>query len=82
MKIQRYKGMATALQRLLGLRICCAYRTVSAAAVSVISGMVPIHLVVEERRSLRMREARNKTEARERALLTWQHEWEQTTEAR
>ncbi|XP_057666044.1 uncharacterized protein LOC130899890 [Diorhabda carinulata] len=48
-KKNKYKQQYTKAQRKPLLRVCSAYRTVSAIAPQVIAGAIPIHILVEER---------------------------------
>lgn len=63
-----------AIHRKLNLKICSAYRTVSTEALNVISGVPPIHLLVEERRE--RYKGTSKLEARSILMIEWQKEWD------
>lgn len=75
-----------AVQRTAALRVTSAYRTVSASAVQVIAGMIPIDLVAEER--LKLFEAKrnqNETtmeEIKDETFEKWQSRWNQETYGR
>lgn len=77
----RAKKLLTA-QRTAALRVASAYRTVSAPAVLVIAGMIPIDLQAEERMSIfnaRLDDQRNATTAtaiRLETALKWQLRWD------
>lgn len=64
----------TGTQRKMNLRICSAYRTVSAEAACVITGVPPIEIQVIERRE-RYTGVR-KEEAKENTFRTWQQKWD------
>lgn len=68
------------LQRKVVIRVACAYRTVSTAAVCVIAGITPIDLAIEERRERYM--GIPKDEAKKAQLEKWQSRWEQTDTGR
>lgn len=65
----------TRLQRLLCIRICSGYRTISAEAAGVIAGVPPIELMVEERRD--RYDGVTKTVTRTFLETKWQKKWEQ-----
>lgn len=79
-KIQRYQDMITKVQRRTLIRVCSAYRTVSAAAVQVIAGTLPIEIIINEQRELfesgRGHTAEKKIEVRESSIAKWQTKWE------
>ena len=67
-------------QRRGALRICSAYRTVSAVAAQVIAGVIPIDLLAEERQRIYHRKgesqpARVKAEERGVTVQKWQDRW-------
>lgn len=74
------------VQRMMALRICSSYRTVSAAASMVIAGVVPIDLLAKQRKRLyELKRERNcnserERDARSQAIAQWQQRWE--TESR
>lgn len=75
-------------QRKMALRIASAYCTVSNAAIMVVAGIVPIHILTEERAEVE-RDRRNgiqigiaKQEARTRAMARWKREWDETSNGR
>lgn len=45
---QRLTGKLARIQRLINIRIACAYRTISAKGVGLIAGTPPIQLVIQE----------------------------------
>jgi hypothetical protein len=48
MEKEKYKNKVTIVQRLINIKMAEAYRTVSSKALCVVTGMVPIHLKIEE----------------------------------
>lgn len=81
---KKYTNLMQKVQRKVMLRLCRAYRTSSTAALQVISGSMPVELMVEEK--LRMAEIckdgeeRERREDRERALkeellAKWKTKW-------
>lgn len=78
------KKTLLAVQRTAALRVASAYRTVSEAAVLVVSGIIPIDLLALERRKLW--EAKRDgnltatpTELRRQTLQQWQRKWDSET---
>lgn len=82
--MDKYRKMLISVQRRGLLRVSSAYRTVSAAAVQVVTGQVPLDLLVEERvRLFRAGDGGNPdARVRERGvtLRRWQSRWEETTD--
>ncbi|CAD6204036.1 GSCOCG00012674001-RA-CDS [Cotesia congregata] len=83
LKVEKYRKQLASVQRRGALRIACAYRTVSEAAVLVISGVTPIDLLGHERK--RIWDARRagegplkdvRTREREETFALWQERWE------
>lgn len=77
------KKMLTRLlgvQRKMQIRICSAYRTISADAAAVISGTPPIDLLIEERRA-KYSKVEEKL-ARENLIQEWQRKWERSENGR
>lgn len=71
----------SAVQRTAALRVASAYRTVSEAAVMVISGTIPIDLLIVERRTKwrQRNQQENRPSARtirEQTLQAWQQRWQ------
>lgn len=64
----------TSLQRKMLIRICSAYRTISAEGASVIAGIPPIVLQIKERKERHT--GIDKDTARENLLRNWQRKWE------
>lgn len=77
-----YKNILTRVQRKMLIRVASAYRTVSARAVQVITGTIPIELIIEETKNLYHRKDGNtetaKREEREKTIHKWQEIWNQT----
>lgn len=74
------------VQRTAALRVASAYRTVSEAAILVISGAIPIDLLARERRELWLQNDESRTHTRQnmRAQTTqlWQERWSAETKGR
>lgn len=49
LRYRKYVGMMALMQRRLALRICSAYRTICLDAIRVLSDVIPLELVVEEK---------------------------------
>ena len=85
-KKQCHRKVLSAVQRTAALRVASSYRTVSLAAVLVISSTIPIDLLVLERRKLwanKNGENRiTKEEARAETILAWQERWQNETYGR
>jgi hypothetical protein len=82
-----YRKRLSQVQRRSALRVASAYRTVSEAAILVIAGCIPIHLLAKERKAIytRKSETSRKTaslEERCRTLEIWQEAWERETKGR
>lgn len=81
MRFKTYCGKLNSVYRLIALRVCCAYRTVSDEAAFVIAGMAPVDLLAKE--ALYIHEDGNtKEEARAKTLEYWQRRWTATTKGR
>uniref|UniRef100_A0A2S2P488 Reverse transcriptase domain-containing protein n=1 Tax=Schizaphis graminum TaxID=13262 RepID=A0A2S2P488_SCHGA len=68
-------------QRAIALRAASAYRTVSTAAIMVVSGIIPVHLLARERQKIYMKRTEPgqkeiKAIEREETYKIWQEEWE------
>jgi hypothetical protein len=61
------------INRRMALRVCCAYRTVSATAVQVVAGVPPVDLLIRER--MQRREGGSKEECRQTLLQVWNEQW-------
>ncbi|EFA11934.1 Putative 115 kDa protein in type-1 retrotransposable element R1DM-like Protein [Tribolium castaneum] len=79
--ILKYQERLVQVQRKTALRVCSAYRTVSADAVQVIAGMIPIDLRIHETVKVRNR-THTKREAREWSIKEWQNRWNASSKGR
>lgn len=80
LSIQKYKRIIENLQRTALLRVSSAYRTTSLAALQVITGIIPIDLLIDEIQKI---EHSNKTietrkEVRINTIKIWQARWDVT----
>lgn len=89
LKFQQYRRKVATVYRLSALRVSSAFRTVSEDAVYVIAGMIPIHVIAEERKKLYQQRniplelrKQQKREARLQSLLQWQMEWDASEKGR
>lgn len=83
MRIQTYRDKVRKVQRIMALRVCFGYRTISTDAVLVLSGLIPMHILSEERKRIfdLSREGEDITPAIREAeriatIRRWQREWE------
>lgn len=63
----------TRVQKIMGIRVCSGYRTISAEGVGVIAGIPPIELLAKERQEVYA--GRQSREARDDLLRRWQEKW-------
>lgn len=70
---KKLKNRLSRIQRMMSIRVCSAYRTISAEAVCVIAGTPPIELLIKERVEKYGGEDRNI--ARSNLLTRWQEMW-------
>lgn len=88
LKTKHRRKPLCAVQRTAALRVASAYRTVSEAAVLVISGTIPIDLLAEERKRAWELKKENNTdstttqEIRIQTLRRWQDRWDTDTKGR
>lgn len=87
LKVKKYRIQMSSVQRRGALRIASAYRTVSADAVLVISGVMPIELLAYERKeiynlSAEIGRAAAAARAREQLIQQWQQNWNASTKGR
>ena len=80
MRVKKYSRAMLGVQRRGALRIACAYRTVSGAAILVIAGVIPIDLLALERvgvfqDSAENGRARAAADRRMKTLMDWQARW-------
>lgn len=81
MKFRTYCSRLNSVYRLIALRVCCAYRTVSDEAAFVIAGMAPVDLLARET-SYIYEDGNTKEEARAKTITNWQSRWSETTKGR
>lgn len=87
MRLELYRRGLASVQRRAALRVACAYRTVSEAAVLVIAGVIPIGLLAMEREAIYRRKAeigraRAAEEERARTMGKWQESWDNEPKGR
>lgn len=85
LKRKKYKQKIISSQRKGNLRIATAYRTVSADALCVIAGQIPITLLAEERMELFEKKCtteKEKKEIRLEIIKKWQEEWDRSEKGR
>lgn len=87
LKKEMYRKRLSQVQRRGALRVASAYRTVSEAAILVIAGCIPIHLLAKERKAIFLRKAEvgreiASMEERFRTIESWQASWESETTGR
>lgn len=84
LNIKKYKQQLEKTQRKTMLRIASGYRTTATVALQVVTGVIPIDLLIEERRYIdevgngHLEEVR--AAARQRTLELWQERWNSNTE--
>lgn len=80
--LQRRKARdtLTRVQRIMAVRVCSAYRTISNDAVLVIAGIPPVDLTVEER--VQLKAGVTQTLARATTVANWQKRWEVSEKGR
>lgn len=82
-KFRNQRQLLLGPQRTMALRVASAYRTVSTAAILVVAGTVPVHLMASSRAEL-LRLQRNRTDNARQIVDNlvwgwWQQEWEELT---
>lgn len=87
MQLEWYRKGLASVQRRAALRVACAYRTVSEAAVLVIAGVIPIGLLAIERKAIYGRRAETERkslvrEERARTISKWQESWSRESTGR
>ena len=87
LKFKKYRERMAGVQYRGALRVACSYRTVSAPAVLVIAGIIPIDLLAIERKVIFERQPdiekiEAKRQARTRSMELWQKRWEEDTRGR
>ncbi|CAH2228192.1 jg2997, partial [Pararge aegeria aegeria] len=70
-------------QRVLALRVCSAYKTISTDAALVLANLTPIHLLAAERTEARKSKNSDLAiSAQQVTLARWQNEWDTSTKGR
>ena len=79
-----YLGKLESTYRLMCLRVASAYRTVSHDAICVLSGMMPIHIIIrEDVECFDLRGTRGiRSTIRSSSMIKWQREWSSSTKGR
>lgn len=82
--MRKWRERVTSVQRKAALRVSMAYRTVSTCAVLVVAGMIPLHLLVDERRRIYESEGNEnlRVAARKRTFDIWQEEFDRDLRGR
>lgn len=70
----------TRLQRIMCIRVCSGYRTISADAADVIAGVPPIELLIKER--VETYNGAERKVARENTMARWQQKWDSASHGR
>lgn len=73
-KMELYKRMLLSVQRTIAIRVVRGYRTISTNAALAIAGMIPIHLLAQERKEI-FDGKLGKKEAREQTIEKWEKEF-------
>lgn len=70
--------------RLMSMRVCSAFRTISSDAVNVIAGMIPISILLTEDTECYTRRSVGETRSTLRvvSMLKWQREWDAAVKGR
>lgn len=83
MKYKKYQNILGRVQRRIAIRVGSAYRTISAEAIQVITGITPVELQIEERATIYGRIEVERLQTREEIIQKWQRKWgEETGRAR
>lgn len=88
LKYERNKNNLAVPQRKMALRVASAYCTVSNAAVMVVAGIPPIHLLASERVEIQRSctnagaDYESRLSAKKRTIEKWQIEWDNATKGR
>lgn len=86
--VPSYARLAQSAYRQAAIRVCSAYRTISADAVLVIAGLPPLELLAGERRAQYNRvhgseeDPSDSRRDREKTLEVWQQQWDCSTNGR
>jgi hypothetical protein len=80
LKVERYRQMMDKVQRRMALSICGAYKTTATETASVLSSLIPLDLLAEERGRMKKKPTENERALeRETTINKWQTRWEQQT---
>jgi hypothetical protein len=86
MDVERSRTAVLKAQRVLALRVCSAYRTVSTDAALVIAGLIPVDLMARERKALYYDSQEITEEVRSAKRTTtisnWQSQWNASQKGR
>ena len=85
--VEFHRKKPGAVQRRCALRIACSYRTVSEEAVLVIAGVMPIRLMVKQRKLVydnkdSIGKVNAAKEGKDTVLDAWQHDWDRAEKGR
>nr|XP_023022565.1 uncharacterized protein LOC111510844 [Leptinotarsa decemlineata] len=77
LRIERHRSTLMKLQRRMLLRVASAYRTAATEGLCIITGTIPIDLLIKERVAVfeRLGEAGFAVVARQRTVEEWQRRW-------
>lgn len=78
LKYKKYRDKLLSRQRKFALRVSCAFRTVSVDAAAVIARVLPIDLLLEERKAVFGKTDDEKARERESLLAKWQLRWRES----
>lgn len=73
---KKYRNILSGVQRRLAIRVGSAYRTISAEAIQVITGIKPLEPMVAERGKTFSEGEAQRKEAKKQTANKWQEEWE------
>ena len=86
LKHRSYRRGIESVYRLGALRVCCAFRTISADAALVLAGSIPIDLLAKETQALASTVTTNpgtlRKQQRERSMAEWQNQWSTSEKGR
>lgn len=87
LRVDTHRRKLASVQRRAALRVACAYRTVSEAAVLVVAGIIPIDILATERKrvfedSSGDDRAAIRSRERTRSLQQWQERWRSASTGR
>ena len=76
MDIRRHRNLLASVQRRVALRVCRGYRTLSVEAAQVLASLIPIDLLVEERKQLWEKPQYAAEKYRRQTLERWVERWD------